>query len=235
MGTTKTQGWTLQVGTLTLAPKGFNATTNFLAVYYDGFEVQAGTYMKDLYSKPVPKLGFEIKGLFKIGLILTYRVGWRTNVWPGTTVAIGASASFPDDALITIDLVNQNQSLVSGLENLTMVPFLDITALSASARFSVASELVLAFGFDIEKMQKMDVELNLKIPQLAMILNAGYGKMGPRRFTRTCANRPDVPSGERLLYPRDRGLADGGKRDFGADYRALDRLLQDAEYQGKTR
>lgn len=131
---------------------------------------------KELFSMPVPDLGFEIEHLCKFGVTLAYQVGFQTRLLGSATVVFGATSSLPDDAIITIDLKNHDSTTRTGFEGAALLPVFDITALTSSVKFAVFTQADIAFGIELHKIGKLDVELNLKIPQLSVIANAGFRK-----------------------------------------------------------
>lgn len=125
---------------------------------------------------PVPDLGFEVKHLFKIGTTLAYNVGVGTKVLTSATIVFGATASLPDDALITVDLLNTSNTAWSGFENGALDPIFDLPAFSGSLKVAVFTQADIAFGLEMHNVAKFDIELNLKIPQISIAAIAGYGK-----------------------------------------------------------
>ena len=130
----------------------------------------------ELFSMPVPDLGFEIKHLCKFGVTLAYQIAFQTKLLGSATLVFGATSSLPDDAIISIDLKNHDNTTRTGFEGAALHPVFDITALTSSLKFAVFTQADIAFGIDLHKVGKLDVELNLKIPQLSYIANAGFRK-----------------------------------------------------------
>lgn len=142
--------------------------------YVDQVEPLSGK--QELFSVPVPDLGFEIEHLCKFGVTLAYQVGFSTKLYGSATVLFGATSSLPDDAIITIDLMNRDSTTRSGFENVALLPIIDIPAISTTVKFAVFTQADIAFGIELHKVGKFDVELNLKIPQFSVTANAGFGK-----------------------------------------------------------
>ena len=131
---------------------------------------------KDLFSMPVPNLGFEIPHFCKIGLTLGYQIGFSTVFFGSSTTVLGATSSLPDDAVAFIDLKHHDKSSFTGFEGAAFKPIADITAFSSNLKLAVFTQADIMFGIDFDKIEKMDVELNLKLPQLSTTLSAGYRK-----------------------------------------------------------
>lgn len=167
---------------MSASPKAFNATvelqakitrTDKLEELSDKIEEKA-----DLFSMPVPDLGIEIPKVLKLGLTLSYQIGFSTKVKGSATFVLGATTSLPNDAIITVDLKDFQKSSWTGFEGAALVPIFDVTELSASVKFAVFTQVDLAFGIDIIGHDSLDVELNLKIPQLSTNFAAGYSRFG---------------------------------------------------------
>ena len=156
--------------------KNFNATMELQAQSTYNHKIKALSGKLDLYVYPVPSLGFKIKHLCEVGLDLAYQIGYSTKFLGPTTIVFGATTSLPDDAAINIDLMNHDRSWHTGFEHAVLRPLFDIKAVSNSIKFAVYTQADMRFGIDINKVGRMDVELNLKIPQLSTAVTAGYSK-----------------------------------------------------------
>lgn len=173
----ETHHWHLEVATLSFSPKGFNATMELQAAITYPEKVEDLSAKKELFSYPVPDLGFEIKHLLDVGVTLHYQIGFSTKLMGSTTVVFGATSSLPDDAVIEIDVLDRDKVQHRGFEGAALEPIFDVSALSASVKFAVFTQADIAFGIDIKHTdEKADVELSLKIPQLATTILAGYSK-----------------------------------------------------------
>ena len=189
----KTHHWDLKEATLSLSPKGFNTTMVLQAKMtytekLDKFsDAQKDEDTKDLFSVPVPDLGVEIPKVLKLGLTLSYQIGYSTKVAGSGTVKLGATASLPDDAVAMADLKgamdHDDKSTWSGFEGAKLEPIFDVSELTATAKFAVFTQVDIAFGIEIEKEDKLAAELNLKIPQLSTTFAAGYSKLDHCTFT----------------------------------------------------
>ena len=189
----KTHHWHLEDATLSLSPKGFNTTMVLQAkmTYTEKIgkfsDAKKSEDTKDLFSVPVPDLGFEIPKVLKLGLTLSYQIGYSTKVAGSGTVKLGATASLPDNAVAIADLKgaldHEDKSTWSGWEGARLEPIFDVTELQATAQFAVFTQIDLAFGIEITKKDKLAAELNLKIPQLSTTFAAGYSKLDHSIFT----------------------------------------------------
>lgn len=172
----KTHHWGLEEATLSASPKNFNATLELQAAVSNTEKLEELSGRKELFSMPVPDLGFEIPHLCKLGVTLAYQIGFSTKLLGSATVFFGATSSLPDDAVITVDIKEQKISSHKGFENTAFLPIYDVTGLSSTVKFAAFTQADIAFGLEIEGIDKSDIELNLKLPQLASTINAGYSK-----------------------------------------------------------
>ena len=153
-------------------------------------DAQKSEDTKDLFSVPIPDLGVEIPKVLKLGLTVSYQIGYQTKVAGSGTVKLGATASLPDDAVAFADLKgamdHDDKSTWSGFEGANVEPIFDVSELTATAKFAVFTQIDVAFGIEIEKDTKLAAELNLKIPQLSTTFAAGYSKLDHRTFIPEC-------------------------------------------------
>ena len=173
----ETHHWKLKESTMSIGPRGFNATIELEAVITNTGKIEEWSNKKELWTYPVPDLGFSIKHLCTVGLTLQYQIGYSTKVLGSATLVLGATSSLPDNAFIFIDLLNHDKISHSGFEGHVLQPIFDVKALSASVKFAVFSQADMVFDIELHHLEKKyGVELNLKIPQLSTTANAGYSK-----------------------------------------------------------
>lgn len=172
----ETHHWNVEEATVSLSPKNVNATMEVKAQATYNEKLESLSAKKELFSMAVPELGFEIDHVIKLGVTLAYQVGFNTKLLGSATLVFGATSSLPDEANILVDLLNNEATLRTGFEDAALVPVFDITALTTSVKFAVFTQADIAFGIELNKIGKFDVELNLKIPQLSVLANAGYRK-----------------------------------------------------------
>ena len=177
---------------MSVTPRGFNATMKLQAKVTRTDKIEMMSDSKTLWTKPVPYLGFTIKKVCKVGLTASYQVGYSTKLLSSATLVLGASAVIPDDRSLVIDLVHPENSGYVGWGEPAVVPIIQVKSLTGSVKFAFFSQADLAFGVEVDKVEKVAVEFNLKIPQLSSTLTAGYGMFCPRhRFN---ASLPFLPT-----------------------------------------
>ena len=172
----ETHHWKMLEGTLSVSPKKFNATMKLQVQATDTEKIEELSDKKELWNYPVPDLGFEIKHLCTVGVVLQYQIGYSTKVLGSDTFVFGATSSLPDDAVFNIDLKDHDRSFQRGFKRYALHPIFDIKAISDSVKFAVYTQADVVIGIELEKIGKVGVELNLKIPQLSTTVNAGYSK-----------------------------------------------------------
>ena len=174
------------MGTVSISPKGFNATMELQAAVTYNQKVDDLSGKAELFSYPVPDLGFEIKEFVEVGVTLHYQIGYSTKVMGSTTVIFGATSSLPDDALITLDVLDRDKATHSGFEGAALHPLFDVSALSASVKFAVYTQADIAIGINLKHFEKKaDVEVSLRIPHVATTVNAGYSKQFSNLFPKS--------------------------------------------------
>ena len=82
---------------------------------------------EDLWTMPVPELGFEIPDLCKIGLTLSYTVGYATRLLGSATMVLGVTSSISGDALSFIDPKSHHKCQFTGFERAASETIFDAT------------------------------------------------------------------------------------------------------------
>ena len=174
----QTHHWKVNEATLHVSPNYLNATIELQAKITDVREIKQLSDSYDLISEPIPRLGFEIEDVCKVGANVAYQIGYNTKILNSLTLKMGAEASVPENAYIYIDLIHRDKSHWDGWDA-ALKPIFDPTELSSSIKFSAYTQLNLFFGIELHKFHKHNeygVELDLKIPQFATTITAGYSK-----------------------------------------------------------
>ena len=174
----QTHHWKVNEATLHVSPKYINATVEVQAKITDVRQIEQLSESVDLISAPIPELGFEIEDVCKVGATIAYQIGYNTKILNSATLKMGAEASVPENAYIYVDLIHRDKSHWDGWDA-HLNPIFDVTELSSSVKFSAYTQVNLLFGIELHKFHKHNeygVELNLKIPQFATTVSAGYSK-----------------------------------------------------------
>ena len=190
----KTHHWKPQVCEVTFSPTGFNAAMELQVTAIETKKIDEYSDKKELFSYPIPDLGFEIKHLCTVGAVVKYQIGYYTKLLGTATLVVGADSKIPDDALITIDLLNEDHFSVTGFDGPLWKPVFDIKELTASLKFAVFTQADLAFEIELHHIGKWAVELNLKIPQLSATATGGYSKHFSSPFPEEYADTKSFPS-----------------------------------------
>ena len=65
---------------------------------------------KELWSYPVPDLGFTVMHFISVGLVASYKIGFATKLRASATVTFGATASLPNGKGLVIDILHRDKS-----------------------------------------------------------------------------------------------------------------------------
>ena len=176
-GHIKVQGWKLKDLSIDTSPKGFGATLKLEATITASTAPKSLGNQKEIFSAPVPYAGVRVPGIFKLGAVFSYVVGFNTTFKGEGVVDFGLQATLPDTAKATVNLAGPADSSASGFSG-ALKPLFEVKSLSASVNVAAYSKPKLAFGIELEKVGKADVSLILKLPEVSSTLTAKYAAEG---------------------------------------------------------
>ena len=177
-GHIKTHLWRLKELTLAASPSGLNAELELGTTITKSVNPSPLSYSKTLFTVPIPDAGIAISKIFTLGATISYDVGVTASFTGSASVKYGLSASIPDSAKITADLVNHDNSAATGFDGFQVTPLFDVTGLSAGVTLTAYSQPTLSFGIDILKIGKLDAEFPIKLPEVSATLTGGYSAAG---------------------------------------------------------
>jgi hypothetical protein len=160
---------------LTASPKGVQAELGLEAAISSTATLPLLKYSKELFAYGVPGAGVAVTNIFSIGVVLSYDVIGTATVSGSGTVDFGLKASLPDSAKLTADIVNKDSSSATGFSGGSLDPNFDITKGSASITLTASSQPKLSFGIELVKVENVDVEVIVKLPEVSATLTAAYG------------------------------------------------------------
>ncbi len=135
-------------------------------------------YEKQLLSVPIPGAGISVDGIFSIGAVLSYNIGFKTTIQGSATVDFGLSASIPNGAQLTADVKNPDLSSATGFSGGTATPSFAVKDITASIALAAYSKPKLAFGISLLNIGTADVDISLKLPEVDATLSAAYNPAG---------------------------------------------------------
>lgn len=160
------------------SPQGLQAALQLEATITSSDEPDSLQYTKELFSFPIPDVGIEVEGIFKLGATLSYDVGVSSTFSGSATVNFGLLAGVPDSAQITADIQNPGSSSATGWSGGTLTPLFDIERESASVKLAAFSQPKLAFGIELIEIGTFDVALTVKLPEVSVTLTAAFDEDG---------------------------------------------------------
>ena len=131
----------------------------------------------ELASIPIPGAGIEVPGIFKLGATIAYSVGVNVTLNGQGVVDFGLAANLPNSAKVTANLKNLGGSSVDGFGGTTFVPLFNVKSLTANVQLDALSTATIAFGIEVIKLGKLDMEVSLQVPKVTTALTAAYGKI----------------------------------------------------------
>ena len=132
---------------------------------------------KELFSAPIPGIGIAIPGIFKLGGVLSYEVGFSASITGQAVVDFGLKAFIPDESLAKVDLGSRGTSQATGFKP-TVEPVFEVKTLQASLAISAYSQPRLFFGVEIISAAKADVALTFRLPELETRFTPKYDPRG---------------------------------------------------------
>ena len=158
------------------SPQGISATLDLGTTITATDKVDTLSATKELFSLPIPDAGIEVPGIFKLGAILSYAVGFTTSFAGTTTFQSSLSASLPDTAKLTVDINKPDQSSATGVDGVSIQPIFDVQALSASVTVAAFTQPKLSFGIELAEVGQFDVNINVKLPIISATLKAVFSE-----------------------------------------------------------
>ena len=125
---------------------------------------------------PVPGLGLEVKGLFKVGAIVSYEVGVSTSFQGTSVLGFGLVAGVPKQARLVADAVNKQRSGAFGFDAYKSTPNFAVKSFTGEAKLTANTVPKISFGVEVTDIGKVDVDLSLKLPEVTASLGAEYSE-----------------------------------------------------------
>lgn len=91
------------------------------------------------------------------------------------TVTAGARTSLPNGAGIGVDMVNYENSYVTGFGEINFEPVFDIDEASLTANLAVGPKMALVLGVEILDDTGIEASLAFGTPTFNLNVTAGYG------------------------------------------------------------
>lgn len=115
-------------------------------------------------------------GIFNLGAFITYEVGISATFAGTATFQSGLSASLPDTAKLIADISAPDQSSATGFDSVSIKPIFDVQVLSASVTVAAFTQPKLAFGIELSRNGRFEVNVNVKLPIVSATLEAAFSK-----------------------------------------------------------
>ena len=171
------RGFKLQNLTLDISPRDIAATiklsTTITAAKNKRHSIQR---TKELASATIPDAGISMPGIFNLDAFVTYEVGISATFAGTATFQSGLSASLPNTAKLIADISAPNQSSARGFDDVFIKPIFNVQTLSASVTVSAFTQPKLAFGIELTKIGRFEVNVNVKLPIVSATLEAAFSK-----------------------------------------------------------
>ena len=177
-GHISTKDFSLKELTLDAAPQDFHAMLELQA------KVTASnspsTLQKDvkLVHIDIPGASIEVPGLFHIGPQLELDAGFSATIQGDASMNIGLSASLPDSARLTANVVDPTLSTATSFDGSVKPSFL-VNDASASLSLQSYAKLILIFGVDLKGIGTADVSIGVRLPAVNADFTTRYGRLPP--------------------------------------------------------
>ncbi|KAI4263395.1 MAG: hypothetical protein L6R42_001455 [Xanthoria sp. 1 TBL-2021] len=132
----------------------------------------------ELFKAPIPNAGIFVPGIFNLGAFVSYEVGVSTAFSGTASMTFGITASMPNTAAVTADVLHPSQNKATGFEGGKFDPNFDLKALTASVTVSAWAQPKLSFEVDITKVGHLGIALGVKSPVISANLTGGYDQNG---------------------------------------------------------
>ncbi|KAI4267357.1 MAG: hypothetical protein LQ337_008391 [Flavoplaca oasis] len=177
IGHLSVEGFKLQEFTLAASPQDFAAKlqldANITASLGSSDSLQQTI---ELFKAPVPGAGIVVPQIFSLGAIMSYEVGVSSSFSGSASMTFGITASMPNTAAVTADVLRPGQSSATGFEGGVFDPFFNLNELSASLTMAAFAQPKLSFEVAITKVGKLGIALGVKGPVISASLTAGNSR-----------------------------------------------------------
>lgn len=160
--------------TLDASPNNLKANLEFEASFRKAYRLPLNT-TRELFSKPIPRLGYEIPNIFKVGAFLQVLAGVDITITGQGNFTLGMGASLPNSANINLNVVDPGRSSQTDM-SVDFDPKFEVNSFNGSVGGAAFLHWKLLFGFDIVKVGRMEAFLGVKLPQISLEAKYVYGK-----------------------------------------------------------
>lgn len=164
---------------MTASPSSVLAALELEATITGTETPQSLSFDHTIFSQSIPGAGIEIPEIMRLGAFLDYSISADCTFSGYASASFGVDASLPDSAQIKADYQNHGASSASGFGSTELTPVFHLNNASASVTLSVTSKPEIKFGFDLERIGKLDVAVTVKLPEASVTLSAVSGTSLP--------------------------------------------------------
>lgn len=169
-----------QLKTLSLegSPSGVAASLELEATLRGKVSGPGGSVLeasKDLFSAAIPGAGINVPHIFQLGALLNFGVAASTSVSGVGNFTFGIGATVPNDARVTIDGLNPEQSSQTGFDGATFDPSFNVNQLDGNVTVAVSAQPKLTFGVEVIKVGKLEASLLLSLPKISATVGGIFG------------------------------------------------------------
>ena len=161
------------------APRNVHAALVLEASIEDG-DADDINEAKELFSAPIPGVGIVIPGIFKLGGVLSYEVGFSATFKGAASIQFGLKASIPDESILLVNVADPGKSNAAGFRP-AVDPVFDVKQLEASLSVSAYSQPKLFFGIEVIGAAKADVSLAIRLPEVSASFTPKFDEEGACR------------------------------------------------------
>ncbi len=142
---------------------------------------------KNLASSIIPGAGFQILGIFKVGIILGLSVEGEISISGSGNFSVGLTTSLSDSARIAVDMLNPNASTQTGLDFRPDGKG-QVNSLNGTVEIKAAAKPKLSFGVQILKDTTLEAFFALSLPEVSATADSIYSKPRITLDRNNCAN-----------------------------------------------
>lgn len=114
-----------------------------------------------------------------LGAFMTYSIEGQCTFSGSANVDFGVDASLPDSAQIVADYNNHGASSATGFNETQLTPLFNLNNGSASVTLSATSKPAIKFGFVLNHIGNVDVDVTFSLPEASVTISAVAGMCPP--------------------------------------------------------
>lgn len=130
-----------------------------------------------MFEAAIPGAGIVIPKVLTLGAKFEFKITGKASVTGRATLSVGAQTSLPNGAAIAVDMIDYENSRVTGFNDINFEPIFDIDKASITANLAVGPKMALVLGVEVLGDTGIEASLSFGTPTFNLNATAGYGRL----------------------------------------------------------